>query len=201
MRFLETGVSWIKLMLCPSCGHENRAERLFCSECGQGLGVRCSTCDASNEPAEKYCGNCGGALPTPPAALTARASPTLELPKSFAAGRYQVRRLLGEGGAKRVYLARDTKLDSDVAIALIKTEGLDHDGLTRVRREAKAMANDRGDGKDAVAFPATTSPKSRAASARCLLSGCLTGRIVIAPRTALELVEAPRDGKDLPAIW
>ena len=40
-------------------------------------------------------------------------------------GRYQVRRLLGEGGKKRVYLATDTRLDRDVAIALIKTEGLD----------------------------------------------------------------------------
>jgi serine/threonine protein kinase/class 3 adenylate cyclase/pimeloyl-ACP methyl ester carboxylesterase len=38
-----------------------------------------------------------------------------------------------------VYLAHDTKLDRDVAVALIKTEGLDSDGLSRVRREAQAM--------------------------------------------------------------
>jgi class 3 adenylate cyclase len=50
-----------------------------------------------------------------------------------------VKRFLGEGGWKRVYLARDTKLDSDVAIAVIKAEGLDAQGLTRVRREAQAM--------------------------------------------------------------
>ena len=50
-----------------------------------------------------------------------------------------MRRFLGEGGWKRVYLAHDTKLDSDVAFALIKTEGLDAEGLTRIRREAQAM--------------------------------------------------------------
>ena len=61
------------------------------------------------------------------------------MPSSFAGGRYQVQRFLGEGGRKRVYLARDSKLDRDVAIAVIKTEGLDEAGLARVHREAQAM--------------------------------------------------------------
>ena len=46
---------------------------------------------------------------------------------------------LGEGGKKRVYLGHDSKLDSDVAIAVIKTEGLDAEGVTRIRREGQAM--------------------------------------------------------------
>jgi predicted ATPase len=50
-----------------------------------------------------------------------------------------VKRFLGEGARKRVYLAHDTSLDSDVAVAVVKTEGLDADGLIRVRREAQAM--------------------------------------------------------------
>ena len=45
-------------------------------------------------------------------------------PTSFVNGRYEVKRLLGEGGKKRVHLAHDTTLDRDVAFALIKTEGL-----------------------------------------------------------------------------
>ena len=53
--------------------------------------------------------------PTPPPAQT----------MSFANGRYQVKRFLGEGGKKKVYLAQDTTLDREVAFALIKTEGLD----------------------------------------------------------------------------
>jgi class 3 adenylate cyclase len=50
-----------------------------------------------------------------------------------------VRRFLGEGGKKRVFLAHDSRLDRDVAFSLIKTEGLDAEGLTRIRREAQAM--------------------------------------------------------------
>ena len=68
------------------------------------------------------------ATPTPP-----------DVPESFAEGRYAVQRLIGEGGKKRVYLARDTVLDREVAVALIKTEGLDDVGRERVMREAQAM--------------------------------------------------------------
>jgi class 3 adenylate cyclase len=51
-----------------------------------------------------------------------------------------VQRVLGEGTRKRVYLAHDTVLDRDVALALIKTEGLDSRGLERVQIEVQAMA-------------------------------------------------------------
>ena len=61
------------------------------------------------------------------------------LPASFASGRYEVKRFLGEGGKKKVYLAHDTTLDRDVAFALIKTEGMDEVSRTRVSREAQAM--------------------------------------------------------------
>ena len=65
--------------------------------------------------------------------------PTADQPTSFANGRYQVKRFLGEGGKKKVYLATDTLLDRDVAFALIKTEGLDEVSRTRITREAQAM--------------------------------------------------------------
>ena len=61
------------------------------------------------------------------------------LPTSFSSGRYEVKRVLGEGGKKKVYLAHDTLLDRDVAFALIKTEGLDDAGRQRVQREGQAM--------------------------------------------------------------
>src|SRR5206468_5948085 len=54
-------------------------------------------------------------------------------------GRYRIERFLGEGGRKRVYLAHDERLARDVALALVKTDGLDEVGLARVRREAQAM--------------------------------------------------------------
>jgi serine/threonine protein kinase len=78
-----------------------------------------------------------GASPSvrpPPAPAAPSAQPT-----SFANGRYQVKDLLGEGGKKKVYLAQDTLLDREVAFALIKTEGLDEAGRSRIQREAQAM--------------------------------------------------------------
>ena len=74
------------------------------------------------------------APPSPPAQPTPVGAPT-----SFAGGRYEVKRFLGEGGKKKVYLAHDTLLDREVAFALIKTEGLDAAGRTRIQREAQAM--------------------------------------------------------------
>ena len=50
-----------------------------------------------------------------------------------------MKRFLGEGGKKKVYLAHDSLLDRDVAFALIKTEGLDEISRTRITREAQAM--------------------------------------------------------------
>ncbi len=59
------------------------------------------------------------ATPTPTTPDTTPKEPT-----SFANGRYQVKRLLGEGGKKKVYLAQDTSLDREVAFALINTDRL-----------------------------------------------------------------------------
>jgi tetratricopeptide (TPR) repeat protein len=50
-----------------------------------------------------------------------------------------VKGLLGEGGKKKVYKAYDTLLDREVALALIKVEGLDEDSRIRITREAQAM--------------------------------------------------------------
>ena len=80
----------------------------------------------------------------PPARTTAAPLPNsppviAEHPTSFANGRYQVKEFLGEGGRKRALLAHDTLLDREVAIALIKTEGLDEAGRSRIQREAQAM--------------------------------------------------------------
>lgn len=57
------------------------------------------------------------------------------------AGRYELERLLGRGGAASVWLARDTLLERPVAIKLL-SEGLaaDRDWLARFRREARIAA-------------------------------------------------------------
>lgn len=50
-------------MRCPTCNHDNRAERRFCAECGAAaLAARCAACGLPNEPGEKFCGGCGERL-------------------------------------------------------------------------------------------------------------------------------------------
>ena len=125
-------------MICSSCGHGNPADSNFCLECGQPLGVCCPKCGAELPPAAKFCNRCGQRSAEPSASLPSP-EPTPASPSSFANGRYQVQRFLGEGAKKRVYLARDQRLNREVAFSLINTEGLDEAGRTRVRREAQAM--------------------------------------------------------------
>jgi predicted ATPase len=62
------------------------------------------------------------------------------MPASLASGRYLIRRPIGQGGQKKVYLARDERLDRDVVIALLKTDDLSTESVPRLIREAQAMA-------------------------------------------------------------
>jgi len=79
-----------------------------------------------------------GTSPTPSdSAASTPADP--DTPMSFAGNRYIVKRFLGEGGKKKVYLAHDSTLDRDIAFAVIKTDGLDDIGRERIQREAQAM--------------------------------------------------------------
>ena len=124
-------------MTCGTCGHENRGAARFCGGCGGSLvqEIRCPHCDSVNPAGGRFCDGCGQALSGAPSA----AADTPSAPEAFGSGRYTVQRFLGEGGKKRVFLAHDTRLSRDVAIAVIKTEGLDDGGRARVRREAEAM--------------------------------------------------------------
>ena len=57
--------------------------------------------------------------------------------RSFASGRYVVRRALPEGGQKTVYVVHDSALDRECALALIKTEAMEPDELERLDRYAR----------------------------------------------------------------
>ena len=67
-------------MHCPSCNHDNSAERRFCGECGAALVAMCAACGASNGPREKFCGSCGARLPVAPAAPTIAVSASVPEP-------------------------------------------------------------------------------------------------------------------------
>jgi len=77
-------------------------------------------------------------FPQPPAKARPQAA-SVPPPTSFVNGRYTVKKFLGEGGKKKVYLVHDKALDRDVAFALIKTEKLDDVSRLRFSREAQVM--------------------------------------------------------------
>src|SRR5689334_7965771 len=123
-------------MTCPNCRHDNPDDANFCGQCGFRLPTEhpCPTCGRGNPPGLRFCRGCGGALePTAEAASDGA-------PERVGDGRYVIDSFLGEGGRKRVYLAHDSAFDRDVALAIVKTAGLDESGRVRVRREAQAMA-------------------------------------------------------------
>src|ERR1700694_975276 len=126
-------------MQCKQCGRENPDGAKFCRGCGVALQTEatCDQCGTKNLLDSEFCVECGASLA--PLSRTPTPAPAPALPASFAEGRYQVQRFLGEGGKKRVYLAPAARLDRDVAVAVIKTEGLDDAGVKRVQREAQAM--------------------------------------------------------------
>jgi tetratricopeptide (TPR) repeat protein len=124
-------------MKCPKCGYENPKGIKFCNSCGTELKPKlvCPQCGQKNPQRSKFFNACGHSL-VETAPETPQPSPE---PTSFVNGRYQVKKFLGEGGKKKVYLTHDTLLDRDVAFALIKTEKLDDATRARVNREARAM--------------------------------------------------------------
>ena len=126
-------------MRCSGCGADNPEGASFCGACGSALReeLTCPGCGRSNPPDIRFCHGCGARLaPSPP---PTDQTPDASTPTSFAGGRYQVKKFLGEGGKKKAYVAYDTLLDREVAFSLIKTEGLDDAGRARVAREAQAM--------------------------------------------------------------
>ena len=96
--------------------------------------MKCPSCLQDNPSSARFCNSCGAPL-QPPASDAVPAGPS-----SFADGRYQVERTLGEGGKGVVYLCRDNVLGRRVAIKLIKEEVMDPDSQARFEREVQAMA-------------------------------------------------------------
>ncbi len=58
----------VPVVVCPSCGTENRPGAKFCSECATPLAAACPECGTSNVPGAKFCSECAAPLRSRPAA-------------------------------------------------------------------------------------------------------------------------------------
>ena len=113
-------------MLCSSCGHQNPEDASPCEKCGALL--LAAPLERAPDESQDVASDLSSTLFVDTPGL------------SFVSGRYTVKRLLGEGGQKTVYLVHDEALDRDCAFALIKREAMDPDSLSRIKREGQAMA-------------------------------------------------------------
>ena len=101
--------------------------------------MRCPSCGNENREGARFCDSCGTELIAQPAAPEQPIKPLPDDVPTEIAGRYRVKRFLGQGGRKRVYLSDDTATGTEVAIALFDTEGVGASIQARARREAEAM--------------------------------------------------------------
>jgi eukaryotic-like serine/threonine-protein kinase len=160
-------------MECPACGNLNREGARFCDGCGAPLEER-----------------------GPATAAPARA-PEQELPRSFGDGRYQVLAFLGQSGRKRVYHARDTAEDREVAVAVFETEGVEETVLARARREAQAMGR-LGDHPHIVSVYDTGEEEGRPyIVSRYLPGGDVEGLLEAEPDRRLDVERAVRIAADV----
>jgi transcriptional regulator with GAF, ATPase, and Fis domain/tetratricopeptide (TPR) repeat protein len=100
--------------------------------------------------------------------------------------------LLGEGRRKRVYLARDCRIERDVALAFIKADGLDATGRARVWREVQALGR-LGDHPHIVnVFDAGEEAGQAWLVTEYMAGGTLAERLRAAPGQRLAAADAAR---------
>jgi len=112
-------------MFCDKCGAENRDEAEFCVKCGNRLsGIRTSAGEDGTVPSSGQ-----------------SELDYVEKFKLAVSGRYEVIRELGRGGMAIVFLAKDKRLDRNVALKLLPQEiSMDRNFTERFMREARISA-------------------------------------------------------------
>src|SRR6266542_3492064 len=128
-------------MVCPQCQSQNRAEALFCDECGARLEMACPHCGEPNRRSAKFCGNCGQSINqgTAPAAASIAGIPAPEtyVPKHLAEKILATRHTL-EGERKQV-----TVLFADIRDSTSLLEGLDPEEGQKIKLVESRMSAKR----------------------------------------------------------
>ncbi|MDP9068693.1 MAG: protein kinase [Actinomycetota bacterium] len=180
-------------VVCSSCGRANRSDARFCDRCSGDLHSSCLECGAHVAADASFCSQCGSRVLGAATALI----PQPPLPANFGAGRYEVKKMVGEGARKRVYLAHDVRLDRDVAVSQIKTEGLDEAGLTRFRREARAMGRLGGHPQIVTVHDVVEDEHDTYIVSEYMGGGSLDDLLQASPDNRLEVTEAIRIGEQV----
>ena len=126
--------------ICPRCASEIAADQRLCPVCmfDEGLKadtIRCVKCQADIDGA-RFCPECGTAAP----ATSADGDPIRTALDAKLRAQYRIVRLLGRGGMGSVYLARDLTLEREVAIKVIRTEGLSREQMMDAIRKRHTYA-------------------------------------------------------------
>jgi len=105
------------------------------------LAIKCPKCQTDNPDTQKFCGECAAPLqPSKDISFTKTLeTPIMGLAKGLTiAGRYEILEQLGRGGMGEVYKVRDTKLDEEMALKLLKPDiASDESMIERFRNELK----------------------------------------------------------------
>ncbi len=121
-------------MFCDRCGVENRDEAEFCSGCGARI-TRIPRSTTVSPDAGTVSAAAGDSSSPAHASYLARF-------REAVSGRYDIIRQLGRGGMAIVFLARDKRLEREVALKLLPQEFThDENFALRFLREAKISAS------------------------------------------------------------
>lgn len=113
-------------MVCPRCGHENSAESVECEKCTTPLPISDQTLATG---AEGWSVPVGDVIVSPASLVPLTPGSSLGL-------RYEIIRLLGQGGMGSVYLAHDRELDRKVALKVIRADmAANPESLRRFKQE------------------------------------------------------------------
>jgi len=103
-------------MQCTKCGFDNQASAALCVKCATPFPGSDLTLAGSTETTPS------SSFTKAPSASAAPSTPVAIEPGSVIGNRFEILKLLGEGGMGAVYKAHDRELERDVALKLIRSE-------------------------------------------------------------------------------